>query len=176
MRRTVLLALGLVVGLATTAVGTSAVPAERRLIVPGVRIGPWTLASGIAGLKSALGAPAAAAVRPMFDQQPGVIGYTWPLPDGVLTAWSRDGRTIGYLEVRGVRTYRTAKLIGVGSTNLELQAAYGTVPARSAIPGASRYIYDSLGFAVFTQGTSKGFIAVAVDVFRPGSAAQFWKF
>jgi len=147
-----------------------------RQIVPGSSIGPWTLAMGIAGLRQALGAPAAAAPRPMFDQQPGWTGYAWTVPDGTLTAWARDGKTIGYLELRDSRAYRTSKLVGVGSTNLDVEAAYGPAPARTAIPGASRYIYDAFGLAVFTQGTSSGFVAVAVAVFPPMTAAKFWKF
>jgi len=147
-----------------------------RLIVPGVGIGPWTLAADLAGLTRTLGRPLSAPPAAMFDQRPGLSGYAWAVPEGRLTAWSRDGKTIGYLEFRGSRNYQTAKQIRVGSTNLDVQAAYGDPSARSAIPGASRYIYDALGLAVFTQGTSAGFIVVGIDVFRPGTAKNFWNF
>ncbi|HEY3248325.1 MAG TPA: hypothetical protein VGK88_08570 [bacterium] len=145
-------------------------------IIPGVRIGPYSLTTGLAGLRRLLGSPAAASPRPMFDQRPGMTGYVWRLPAGTLTAWSANGRTIGYLELRDNRTYRTVKGIGVGSNSMDVQAAYGAPTARTAIPGASRYVYNALGLAVFTQGTSTGFMIVGVDVFRPGTAGNFWKF
>lgn len=162
-------------GLAGAVSYASDIPAGR-LIAPGVRIGPWTVAADIAGLIRALGRPLSAPPPAMFDQQPGLSGYVWAVPEGRLTAWSPDRKTVGYLEFRGSRNYQTAKLIRVGSTNADVQAAYGVPSGRSAIPGASRYIYDALGLAVFTQGTSVGFIVVGINVFRPGTAKNFWKF
>ncbi len=159
--------------------GAAAYPpdlASAQRIVPAVRVGPWSLTMGIAGLKRALGGPSTSATRPMFDQRPGMIAFVWKLPSGTLTAWSADGRAIGYLELRDNKTYRTAKGIGVGSNSMDVQAAYGPPATRTAIPGASRYIYDALGLAVFTQGTSTGFMVVGVDVFRPGTAKTYWKF
>lgn len=161
--------------LLTAGIAAAGIP-PTRLITPGLGIGPWTLASGIAGLTRALGRPLSAPPPAMFDQQPGLVGYAWAVPEGRLTAWSSDGKTVGYLEFRGSRNYQTANQIRIGSTNIDVQAAYGAPSGRSAIPGASRYIYDELGLAVFTQGTSVGFIVVGIDVFRPGTAKNFWKF
>jgi hypothetical protein len=171
----------LTLGLLLAATPSTAQPSVHdRLIVPGERIGPWRLPLTLNRLLAMngprQGAQGGADVILLVDGD--LAGTFWVhrwdhLHLRAVTPGRRAVEPVFNLFIFG-KEYRTAEGIGPGASRAAVEAAYGsptavTVPA----PRFTNLIYDRLGLAVRLdqQGT-----AVAVLIFRPGTARQRWKY
>jgi len=147
---------------------------DDRLIVPGQRIGKWTVAMTVEAIVRKLGEP------PLLQEglpiigiqtQPGVLAYDWRGPSALGLA-TRDDRTVLILYTSGSLTYKTATGLKYGAPLGSVESAYGEPTATILVTGGSTVIYERLGLAVRYGVRSVGLIAV----FRPGSARRIWKF
>jgi hypothetical protein len=175
MRRRELIAM---LGAAPFALAASA-DGPDRLIVPGERIGPWTIGVTVPAIDDAIGGTSNARVgtgiadpRPGPDFQPGLVLVIWPksfIAGGTIDAatgktnclmvWSRD--------------FQTLKNIGPQSTQAALVDAYGKSTAvTDAGAPASHLIYDDIGLAVLV----KNGVAQQLFVFHAGDGNKIWKF
>jgi hypothetical protein len=148
------------------------------LIVPGVRIGKWTLQMTIDDLVRSNGparsafftkghAPEADAIRD-FSQ------YDWESLG--IAAITFDGHGIEVLAAgvgAALRSHKTDKGIGFQSDRGAVLKAYGT-PTAVTLPeqGQTNLIYDEIGvaFRLFNGGRVR-----IIYVFRPGTARRFWQ-
>ena len=144
---------------------------DDKLIVPGQRIGNWTLEMTIQALTRANGQPALVSPPIWGDGLPGLVEHYWPAIG--LRAGTFDGQSIAYIEVDPENTaYKTEKGIGWNSPSAAVTTAYGTPTAiTTAGYGRSRWIYDSIGLSFIVLN----FVRRA-EIFKPGSARSIWKF
>ncbi len=161
---------------------------DDKLIVPGVRIGKWTLELTIADLVSMNGAQntgflwssailRASALEP--DLQDGITFHIWERQG--LIAGTRDGKTLVFLVAVEAPEYRTSGGIGFGSAPGAVEAAFGKLGAVTQWLYGGRagellttWIYDALGVAIVANpGRDSVFSAY---VFRPNSARTIWQF
>ncbi len=181
MKAAALIAVLTLVLLAPPAV--SQAPADK-LIVPGVRIGRWTLAMTIADLVRMNGSEGSrvfyrAGEEPFADAVRDLIEFRWD--DVLVRAITFDQKTVTGLVVGGIylkggwQLYKTDKGIGLESTRDQVLKAYGKPTAQTAPePGVQTHlIYDKIGiaFRVWAHGSMRGLF-----VFRPGTAKTIWKF
>lgn len=151
---------------------------DEQLIVPGERIGRWSLNMRLPDLLS------------MARDEPLPFGPPNASPGLREVAWlggSANGLYVGYrdaqIEYLGIcsGSFKTAKGVGVGSAQEAVIAAYGqpnvqTSPLQIGVycRSGSRMIFDSIGIAVDIQPTSGK--VNSVEVFRPGKANEIWRF
>lgn len=186
------LVLGILASLVLTPLVVSQVP-NGKLIVPGQRIGQWTLAMTIDGLVRQKG-PVVTTHRPADgDAREGMTEFLWGVQfadpqqlrgDKVeLIAGTRDRKKIEYLSLRGIVDLRTIKGVRVGDFWTSIEAAHGrpsattkwTGPEWTGRPGIGtfeRWIYDGKGLAFWLATGS----VRRIYVFRPGTAKQLWRF
>ncbi len=170
----------LVLVLVVMPVPTAASPiADDRLVVPGLRMGKWTLAMTIDDLVRMHGAPIRVQVQaglpPAADAVYDYVAFTW---DRVpVTATVPAGRTraemlsVGFLSAGG-RRFTTDKGIAFGAVRAEVLRAYGEPTAETAPqPGETRLIYDRIGIAF---NLSVGRRVSGIAIFRPGTADRYW--
>ena len=150
---------------------------DDKLIVPGQRIGKWTLELTVSELTQMNGRRSfvGAAVGTGTDLVGNFIAHCWDLQRlFLLCAFTADGRRVELLRFdhTGFATEKGAK---PGGTRQQVVAAYGTPTAdvEWAAGSGRRIIYDQIGLAAHI--TSDGAVANFV-VFRPGMAKTFWKF
>jgi hypothetical protein len=144
------------------------------LIVPGQRIGKWTLAMSVEAIVKVLGEPSLlfeGLPDWMVKTQPGVLAYDWR-GSFSLGLVSRDDRTILALYASGTNKYKAATGVKIGAPLGSVESAYGNPTATVLAPYGSLVIYDRLGLAARYWNRSIGVIAV----FRPGNAKRIWKF
>jgi hypothetical protein len=149
---------------------------DDQLVVPGVRIGKWTIEMTIANLTQMNGRPATtietlvvADIVPPAPQR-----YYWSLLD--FYAITRDGQRVEFLLVDSER-FKTEKNVGPGSTRASVLSAYGTPTAETVIrPGRTRMIYDAIGFTAIVDGDQVSGLTAGVNVFRPGTGKSIWTF
>jgi hypothetical protein len=163
---------------------TSQTP-DDKLVVPGQRIGKWTLEMTIDDLLRLNG--------PRKGEPGGVPTglQRWPGRDAVQDVWEhqwshlgiragtlgRDSQNVMYLGTEW--DFKCAKGIGVDVSRDVLETAYGkptviTVTRQADVrPGILTAIYDAIGFAVWIV-SDRNLIAASI-VFRPGTANQIWK-
>lgn len=144
----------------------SQVPNDKA-IVPGQRIGKWTLQMSMAELVQMNGP---ASIRPagFGDNAPGALIHEW----NHLGLWASTlGRTerIAYL-IAVDTTYKTAKGVTVDASPEAVEAAYGKPTAISTPLGSGlqRWIYDDLGLFFVIRNN--------IGVFQPGMAKQLWRY
>lgn len=152
---------------------------DDRLIVPGERIGRWTLAVTMSEVEAVVRPPnlppnqgsAIVDTRPGDDVREGVWTVFWPhVFFGIGINDPRNPRAI-YLMVVS-REYRTAKNVGPGVAADSVTQAYGAPTATtSVVAGVTRHIFNDVGIAFVVRGTE----VIQVFVFRPGTAATIWK-
>ncbi len=180
------MALLLLLVLTTAAAGAPAGP-DDRLIVPGQRIGKWTLQMTYADLRRLNGPERpygnnpAIVKEPHWDSPPGIWGHVWWSAERselfIAYTRGRDGPEVILLEF-GPAGYRTAKGITDNSPRQAVEAAYGkpgvVTKWRYADIGGERLtlIYDKIGFSVRLSGGQ----ALHLGVFRPGTAKRVFKF
>ena len=161
------------------AVGPAASQApDDELIVPGVRVGRWTLQMTIDDLVRMNGPghfafvmkghpPEADAIRE-FSQ------YNWDsLGIGAITFDGHRTEVLAAGVGAALRSHKTDKGIGFQSDRAEVVTAYGT-PTAVTVPegGQTNLIYDEIGvtFRIFNGGRVR-----IIYIFRPGTARRFWQ-
>lgn len=150
---------------------------DDKLIVPGVRIGKWTLAMTFADLVRLNGTPGGrnvckASQAPFADAAHDLTGFYWN--EIIVQAMTVDQKTIAALAittghfVAGFFSYKTDKGIHFKNTRDKIVQAYGK-PTAQTWPDENQQnlIYDELGIAFHVWST--GHIS-EIWVFRPGTA------
>lgn len=151
---------------------------DDKLIVPGQRIGKWTLEMTINDLVRMNG-PRNGAGRPAEARAPGADmpeeawAHRWDDMNLVAITMGRESQKVIAFRVDGEQ-YPTDKGIRVGSSRGVVQSAYGqpstdTVPTRGWWTG----VHDQIGLAV---GVDAGNVVWGVTVFLPGTAKQCYRF
>ncbi len=160
--------------------------ADDGIVVPGERIGAWTLAMTLADLIHVNGPPDSwgRAFNPprSYVKWENLSLYATTFDDKEIVELS-----IGY---NPSRRYKTAQGVGYGSSRSEMEGAHGMAP--DVVPHPPRfegrnnatYVYDAIGLAfTLTECLNDprsppcitGTIRVtAVTVFRPGDAKRIW--
>jgi len=152
-----------------------------KLVVPGTRIGNWTVDLAIADLVHRNGPATSIAGSkewtPNGDLRPREpIFYRWePL---YFAAATEDKQRVEFLTVFSEfgRTsppdYRTDKGIGFRAAQAEVTKTYGN-PTAQPIPGPewTTLIYNEIGLGFRFQGTQMR----NIFVFRPGSGGTIWR-
>jgi len=172
----------------------SPIPEEKR-IVPGQRIGNWSLESTIDELKMAIDGPYengppdqlySPSPAPRFV--PGMIVHRWKLSSGTyarqLRAGSLDGRKIEYLEIDDESFRAGAQRPAPGPGSLKDSVVQFLGPPTSATPyteggSLTLLVYDRTGLAIsigcFAIGNSRSCNANWFAIFRPGAARSIWR-
>ncbi len=98
---------------------------DDKLIVPGQRIGSWTLQMTIEELVGVLGRQTRINAGKQLggDAHQDLRVYRWERVG--LTAWTRDGRSILMLEAEGAPEFVTEKGVKWGMSRMEVEGAYG---------------------------------------------------
>jgi hypothetical protein len=172
MRAAILLLL-MVVALAAPVI--SQTPDDDKLIVPGDRIGKWTLKMTLDELEKMNG-PAFDTRVQFFDFRGEAFFYVWPSLDFGVSAYKARRVEWFVAGFGGSVPWKTEKGIGLqNSTRAEILKAYGE-PTVETVPrlGQKNMIYDAIGidFQVYDSG---GAIR-EMRVFPPGTAKNIWKF
>ncbi len=147
---------------------------DDKLIVPGTRIGKWTLKMTLDDLEKMNG-PATVSHLQFADFRREAFFYVWYSLDFAVSAYEPRKLAWFVCGFTGGVPWRTEKGITLQkSTRADLLRAYGkpsveTVP----LPGQRNMIYDAIGigFQVFRDGTIR-----EIRIFRPGTARKIWKF
>lgn len=154
-------------------------PADDGLVVPGVRMGRWTLAMSIDDLTRMHGMPIRVQVQaglpPAADAVYDHVAFTWDRVPVTATALAGGKRSevlsIGFLSA-GSRRFATDKGIAFGATRADVLRAYGEPTAETTPqPGETRFIYDRIGIAF---NLSVGRRVSSIAIFRPGTADRYW--
>ena len=154
-----------------------------KMVVPGQRIGQWTMAMTIEDLlklngpKRAVGAPEGETeipLRNLRDSTREIWAHRWDHLRLRPVTFGRDDQ-----KVRGLTTsdasFKTAQGIGIGSTRQEMVAAYGPPTAiTEANDRQTHVIYDSLGIS-FRVSKAQEKIDL-INVFTPDTARERWKY
>lgn len=154
---------------------------DDKLIVPGQRIGKWTLDMTLDDLDRMNGQGALARMTERGFQS-AIVFRAWP-DFGLLAAHRRDQMRVEALIISilistsGVTAFKTAEGIGISSKWEEVLSAYRrpsweTRVAQSVI----RSVYDQNGITFMRLIDSEGKdTVVAFYVFRPGAARSIWR-
>lgn len=157
-------------------------PRDDKLIVPGERIGKWTLAAPIDDLIRTNGPPTYVAgryeVRNVFsylfesaDWADNFTLYWWlPLKFYAVTFGGRKTKYVGVFDFGSVG-YQTTKKIRFMASQEKVVNAYGP-PAFMTKPraGQTRLVYEHIGIAFFFGVGG----LVGIGIFQPGTAASLW--
>ncbi len=166
-------ALGLLILLLLVPPAVSQVP-DDKLIVPGQRIGKWTLTMTIADLTQLNGPPNA--VGPSAGQdlaRPNLV-HRWDRL-GFAAVTSESDRQRPEVLIAFDEAFKTEKGIAVNSPRAAVEAAYPRPTAETSQSEAiKRLIYDEIGLGIRIF-VSLG-IVESVFVFRSGTAKTLWKF
>jgi hypothetical protein len=153
---------------------------DDKLIVPGVRIGKWTLQATIDDLVRMNG-PAQTLSEDDPDFVRGINEFHWQKPGLSLTAITFDRHKVDVLLFDaapiGATVYKTDRGIGFLSTRQEVLRLYGqpTIARAARMLGRTNMIYDSLGINFQVDESNNGLVAL-VAIFRPTIAKSIWKF
>ncbi len=139
------------------------------LIVPGLRIGRWTLEMTVDDLLRVNGQGGSAA-----PSSPAYVGgltvIAWPT--NPLAVFTRDRRRVEALSIEA-GAFRTDKGIGIGSSRANVIAAYGNSMATVAISSTTGIlVYDEIGasFSVENDRVNR------IWVFRARTGASIWRY
>jgi len=149
---------------------------DDKLIVPGVRVGKWTLKMTINELIRMNGQPSLSLPVPTIDLAKFYRAHCWFLEGAEFCATYLAGPNVAWLRIRGGQ-FRTEKGLTSDSPRVVVERAYGKPTAETQHDRAHRkMIYNKIGLAfVVSMGKGPGG-EEAVLVFRPGQARMFWKF
>jgi len=175
VRGALLLLACLFLGTSPSTLGAS----DDQFIVPGVRVGRWTLAMTLDDLLRQHGYPVRQhvmaglppAAEAVFDH----VIFRWDRVTVMATTFMGQKRVeflqTGFLMPGGHR-YRTDRQIGFLATRGEIMKTYGR-PTAEVIPQPleTRIIYDDLGVAFSLDMAGR---AHTIFVFRRGTAGRFW--
>lgn len=156
-----------------------AAAAEDKMVVPGVRVGRWSLALTLDDLMRMHGYAVrllvTAGLPPAADAVFDHTTYSWV---GVpFAAMAFQGRKrVEYLQIgflmHSANAYRTTAGIGFMTRRPRVIAAYGRPTAEMAPhPLGTRMIYDHLGIAFGLDMVGR---VHTMYVFRPWEASRFW--
>ncbi len=169
--------LGVLVVLLLTVPVASQAP-DDMLILPGVRIGKWTLEMTIDDLVRMNGPQNAVAGRPAVepvtaaDAPPGLWVHRWANLGLVVLTIGRESQAVAQLYVLR-QEYRTEEGVGVGSSREAILTAYGPPTlATEPQPGIWSPVYDEIGLAFEISARN---VAATASVFRRGTAKQRYK-
>ena len=157
----------LVMLLLTASPASSQVP-DDALIMPGLRIGRWTLEMSLDDLLRVNGQGGSAALS-----NPAYVGaftvVSWPTSP--LAAFTRD-RRIEALSIEA-GAFRTDKGIGIGSSRANVIAAYGNSTATVAIsPATGVLVYDEIGASLSVENDRVN----RIWIFRARTGASIWRY
>lgn len=149
---------------------------DDKLIVPGQRVGAWTLQMTVQEIVGALGRQTRISSGGQLgtDFQGDLRVYRWERVG--LNAYTRDDRSILLLEADNAPEFVTEKGVKWGMPRADVESAYGR-PTRVTQwgrldPAQVTLQYNEIGLEVFfTQTSSVG----GIGVFRPGAASSIWK-
>ncbi|TMI70633.1 MAG: hypothetical protein E6H05_13545 [Bacillati bacterium ANGP1] len=165
--------------------GVSQAP-DDKLIVPGQRIGKWTLEmtidtllqmNGLQNLPPFIGPSPVYPMRRWYsDSNSEIWGQEWFNLHFQAATRGRDAQRLEYVFIESDE-FKTDKDIAVGVTRQVVENAYGqpTAVTRIADPrvGTLRLIYDEIGLATVIDRNE---IVVKVCVFRARTARALWNF
>ncbi len=170
MRMAVILAF-LAVAVATAPALSQAPP--DRSIVPGARIGPWTLQMTIDEFVAQLGRPTRimSAGQLGADIQTDLRAHNWNSVG--LLVYTRDGQHALLMEINQAPEYVTEKGVRWDTLRADVEAAYGP-PTKVSQWGQSNLnlLYDGIGLEVYLSQVAR---VQGLGVFRPGTASSIWK-
>ena len=180
------IAVALLLLLVLVASGFAQVP-DDKLIVPGQRIGKWTLDMTLSALVEMNGRPnvtpgtPGTPVDPMRggfnDSRDDIWGHWWANIQFSAATRGRDAQRVEYVFTWS-SAFKTDKNIAPGATRQVVEGAYGQPTAvvpqvRGGIPGQQRLVYDDIGLAatIDRSGTVD-----SLFIFRPKTARTLWNF
>jgi hypothetical protein len=179
MRQTAALCFGLL----TALVPVGAQVSDDGLIVPGERIGVWTMTMSIDellqvnGPKRAIGPPedqTEIMLRSLRDSVKDLWAHRWDHLRLRAVTFERDTKRVEGLTVSD-RRFKTAQNIGIGATREEVVAAYGMPTAVTEANARQMHvIYDELGITFRVSNDQQK--VDLINIFRPGTARERWKF
>lgn len=164
----------------------SQVPDEQ-LIVPGQRIGRWSLDMTIGafvemnGPQNVIPGSLASPVEPMRawfnDSRDDIWGHRWSNREFAAATRGRNAQRVEYIFTWNAAS-RTNTGITPGSTGSAVVNAYGRPTAvvsqvRVGQPGQQRLIFDEIGLAVVLDRTG---VTDLMLIFRPMMARILWNF
>jgi len=148
-----------------------------RRIVPGERIGQWTLDMTISQIDDVIsGSPTrssgVADPRPGPDFRSGFVTVLWPGRSvGAGTNDTATGKAVCLIVWSP--EFQTLEGVGPGSDHQAVIKSYGTpLTLTTAGPESSRLIYDGVGMAFVVKRA----VVQQIYIFRPGDAKRIWKF
>ena len=153
---------------------------DDRLIVPGVRIGGWTLQMTIDDLVRMNG-PAQTLSEDDPDFVRRINEFHWQKTGLGLTAITFDRQKVDALLFNaapiGATVYKTDRGIGFLSTQRDVLTIYGkpTIAKSARMRSTTNMIYDGAGVNFQIDNSNNGLV-VLVAIFRPKSAKMIWKF
>ncbi|MDQ7843568.1 MAG: hypothetical protein QN141_10580 [Armatimonadota bacterium] len=171
--------IGAVVAVLWLALPGGAQPPDDRLIVPGERIGRWTLEMTVGEVEQMVRPPnlprgqgsAIVDIRPGDDVQPGVMTVYWShVLFGMGINDPQTGKAIYLMVVSS--NYKTARNVGPGDPLEAVTAAYGAPTRTTSVgTGLTRLIFNDIGAAFVVRSGQ----VIQVFVFRPGTGPAIWK-
>lgn len=162
-------AMALLIVLAFLTLAPSAVSQvpDDKLIVPGQRIGKWTLEMTMAELVQMNGR-AGSFPGTASDFAPGTWLHDWTGLGLRASTLGRNEQRIASLIALDT-TYKAAKGLSVDASQEAVEAAYGKPTAITSLgDDLRRWIYDDLGLFFV--------IGATIGVFRPGTAKQLYRY
>ncbi len=147
-------------------------PADKS-IVPGTRIGPWTLQMTIDEFVAQLGRPTRimSASQLGADIQSDLRAHNWNSVG--LLVYTRDGQHALLMEINQAPEYVTEKGVRWDTLRADVETAYGP-PTKVSQWGLSNLnlLYDGIGLEVYLSQVAR---VQGLGVFRPGTASSIWK-
>ncbi len=150
---------------------------DDKLIVPGVRIGKWTLSMTIDDLLRMNG-PGSRQKHMTTDASDADA-----VSDFTIFSWNTFGavtydekRVVALLVGYGSLAYRTTLGIGFQATRDHVLKAYGKPTAETTplLGSTTRLIYDKIGIAFVINAATAAGIMWDITVFKPGTADRLW--
>lgn len=154
---------------------------DDKLIVPGQRIGKWTLEMTISALVEMNGARnvlLGSPVDPMrawfADSRDDIWGHWWINIQFSAATRGRDAQRVEYVSTSS-SAFKTDKSIVPGATRQAVESAYGqpTAVVPQAASGQQRLVYDDIGLAATIDRSG---MVDSLFVFRPKTARTLWNF
>lgn len=173
----------------TLALPAASQVADDKLIVPGQRIGRWTLDMTINALVEmngpqnvpasarGVGTPIDVMTKWFPDSREDIYDHWWSNLFLSAATRGRDAQRVEYIYTRS-GDFKTEKNIALGMTREDVEKAYGqpiavTRAGTGPSSGMRRAIYDDIGLASVTDRNG---IVIILCVFRPKTAQTLWNF
>jgi hypothetical protein len=173
----------------TLALPAASQVADDKLVVPGQRIGRWTLDMTINALVEmngpqnvpanvrGIGIPIDVMTKWFPDSREEIYDHWWSNLLLSAATRGRDAQRVEYIYTRS-GDFKTEKNIALGMTREDVEKAYGqpiavTRAGTGPSSGMRRAIYDDIGLASVTDRNG---IVIILCVFRPKTAQTLWNF